>query len=88
MGVRNILMNFEEQAGKKCTVTFMSNGGREKELYIENCRCIKNCDDNYIILGVFGMDIKISGAPLLLENFGVNGVKITGNIHSLSFEEC
>lgn len=82
-----MLLNFEEQEGKRCVVTFSAYGGGNRELCVENCRCIKNCDDNIIVLGVYGMDIEISGTPLMLENFGVGGVRITGNIHSLVFQE-
>lgn len=89
MSVRERLTALEELAAKKSTVTFSTDGGLRNggELCIENCRCIKELDDNFIVLSVYGMDIRVSGAPLCLENFGVGSVKITGYIHSLTFEE-
>ncbi|MCH5205473.1 MAG: YabP/YqfC family sporulation protein [Oscillospiraceae bacterium] len=89
MGIREKLIEFEELSQKKCTVTLVTDGGLRNgaELCVENCRCVKNCDDNFIVLSVFGMDIHVSGAPLVFENFGIGGVKITGKIHSLTFEE-
>lgn len=80
-------MNFEEREGRKCVVTFSACGGKNKELYVENCRCIRSCGDEIIVLGVYGMDIEVTGTPLALENFGVGGVRITGDIHSLIFKE-
>lgn len=89
MGVREKLIALEELAARKSTVTFSTDGGLRNgaELCVENCRCIKELDDNFIVLSVYGMDIRVSGAPLCLENFGVGSVKITGYIHSLTFEE-
>ncbi len=89
MGLKNSLLQFEEQASKQCTITLVSKNGYRggAELFVENCKCVKSCDGNFIALSVFGMDIKVVGEPLVLENFGVNGVKISGVIHSLSFDE-
>lgn len=90
MGVRDKLIEFEENTGRKCTVTLTTNGGLSAgaELIVENCRSVKGCDDNFIVLSVYGMDIHVSGTPLIFENFGIGSVKITGKIHSLTFEEC
>lgn len=89
MGIRDRLIEMEEQSQKKCTVTITTDGGLQNgsEIRVENCRCVKNCDDNFVLLSVYGMDINISGCPLVLENFGVGSVRITGKIHSLTFEE-
>lgn len=89
MGVRERLIAIEELAARKSTITFSLDGGLKNgaELCIENCRCVKELDDNFIVLSVCGADIRISGTPLRLENFGVGSVKITGFIHSLTFEE-
>lgn len=87
MGVREKLIEFEESQGKRCTVTLTTENGKTTELSIENCRCVKSCDDNFIVLSVYGMDIRVTGAPLELNNFGVGSVRITGKIHSLSFDE-
>lgn len=89
MGVREKLIALEELTARKSTVTVSTDGGLRNgaEICVENCRCIKELDDNFIVLSVYGMDIRVSGTPLCLENFGVGSVKITGFIHSLTFEE-
>lgn len=89
MGLREKLIEFEENASRQCNVTLCVDGGIKNgaELCVENCRCVKQCDDNLIVLSVFGMDIHVVGAPLVFENFGVGSVRITGKIHSLTFEE-
>ncbi|MDE6728037.1 MAG: YabP/YqfC family sporulation protein [Oscillospiraceae bacterium] len=89
MGVREKLIALEELAARKCTVTFSTDGSLKNgaELCVDNCRCIKELDDNFIVMSVSGMDIRVSGTPLTLQNFGVGSVKITGQIHSLTFEE-
>lgn len=87
MGLRAKLINLEEQAARECTVTIKIVGGKEREMYVENCKKIASCDDDFITLGVFGANIRISGVPLILENFGVNGVKISGKITSVELEE-
>lgn len=89
MGIREKLIELEEQAQKKFTVTITADGRSpgNSEVRVENCRCVKSCDENFVELSVYGMNINISGTPLMLENFGVGSVKITGRIHSISFDE-
>ena len=89
MGIREKLIELEEQTQKKCTVTITTDGRspEKTEVRVENCRCVKSCDENFVILSVYGFDVNISGTPLTLENFGVGSVKITGRIHSLTFDE-
>lgn len=87
MGLRSKLINLEEQAARECTVTLKLIGGKEREMYVENCKKIVSCDDDFITLGVCGANIRICGSPLILENFGVNGVKISGKIGSVELEE-
>lgn len=89
MSVREKLIALEELVARKCTISFSTDGGIKNgaELCVENCRCIKELDDNFIVLSVCGMDIRVAGTPLVLQNFGVGSVKITGIIHSLTFEE-
>lgn len=89
MGIREKLIELEELASRKCTITITTDGGLQNgsEIRVDNCRCVKSCDDNFVILSVYGMDIQISGAPLILENFGVGSVRVTGKIHSLTFDE-
>lgn len=89
MGLREKLIEYEENTGKKCTVTLTTDGtpNAGTELVVENCRCVKSCDDNFIVLSVYGMDIRVSGTPLTINNFGIGSIMITGKIHSLTFEE-
>lgn len=88
MGIKERLIEIEELASRKFTVTLTADGSQKDfELRIDNCRCVKNCDDNFVVLSVYGMDIHISGTPLVLENFGAGSVCVTGKIHSLTFEE-
>ena len=79
-------MNIKERAAvlddlphRHSTITIRDG----REIYVENCRCVCGCDDNFI----YGMNIRISGTPLILESFGAEGVKISGRIHSITMEE-
>lgn len=86
MGVRERLIEYEEMAGRKFSITMTADSGKNAELTVENCRSVKSCDDNFIVLSVYGMDIRVSGTPLIIDNFGIGSIKITGKIHSLTFE--
>ena len=83
MNVKDKLIAIEAAAARHSTITLHDAG----ELYVENCTCVKSCDDSFITLCVYGMDITVAGTPLVLESFGVDGVKVTGKIHSLTLEE-
>ena len=87
MSLRDKIIGLEEQAARDCTITVQIHGGREREIFVENCRKIISCDDEFITLGIIGANIRVSGVPLILENFGVNGVKISGKIASIEFTE-
>ncbi|MBP1563875.1 MAG: YabP/YqfC family sporulation protein [Oscillospiraceae bacterium] len=87
MSLRDRIIGLEELAARDCTITVQIHGGREREMYIENCRKIISCDDDFITLGIVGAQIRVSGVPLILENFGVGGVKISGKISAVEFEE-
>ncbi|MBQ9948338.1 MAG: YabP/YqfC family sporulation protein [Oscillospiraceae bacterium] len=82
MGIKDTLIRLGEYRGEAQTLIF---GNRE--LCIENCRCITACDENLAVLRMEGIDIRVTGTELMLENFGAYGVKLTGRIHSLTFEE-
>jgi len=88
MGIRERLIEYEETTARKFSITLTAEKGSSAELLVENCRCVKSCDDNFIVLSVSGMDIRVSGTPLVIDNFGIGSIKITGKIHSLTFEEC
>lgn len=82
------LIALEELSSRECVITVKLCGNLSTaEIYVENCRKVLSCDDEFITLGVCGADVRISGTPLMLENFGVGGVKITGNISSVDFSE-
>lgn len=82
------LIMLDELSTRECVITIKLSGKPDKaEIYVENCRKVLSCDDEFITLGVCGADIRISGTPLMLENFGVGGVKITGKIASVDISE-
>lgn len=87
MRLRDKIIGLEEQAARDCTITVQIHGGREREIFVENCRKVISCDDEFITLGIIGANIRVSGVPLILENFGVGGVKISGKISSIEFAE-
>ena len=82
------LIALDELSYRECVITIKLGKGRENaELYVENCRKVLSCDSEFITLKAGGADIRVLGAPLALENFGVEGVKITGKIASVDFSE-
>ncbi|MCH5196942.1 MAG: YabP/YqfC family sporulation protein [Oscillospiraceae bacterium] len=82
------LIELDELSSRECVITVKLNGNTDNaEIYVENCRKVLSCDNEFITLGVCGADIRVSGTPLTLENFGVGGVKITGKISSLDFSD-
>jgi hypothetical protein len=81
MGLKEILLQLGEYTGEPC-ITLLS----DSELCAENCRSIKACDENLVVLCMKGQDVRVVGTSLTLENFGAYGVKITGSIHSLTIE--
>ena len=87
MSLRDKIIGLEEQAARDCTITVQLHGGKDREIFVENCRKVISCDDEFITLGIFGANVRVSGVPLILENFGVGGVKISGKITSIEFAE-
>lgn len=87
MSLRDKIIGLEEQAARDCTITVQLHSGKDREIFVENCRKIISCDDEFITLGIFGANVRVSGVPLILENFGVGGVKISGKITSIEFAE-
>lgn len=87
MSLRDKIIGLEEQAARDCTITVQLHGGKDREIFVENCRKVISCDDEFITLGIFGANVRVSGVPLILENFGVGGVKISGKITSIEFTE-
>lgn len=83
MNIKEKIFTLDDMPHRHSTITIRDGC----EIYVENCRCVRGCDDNFITLSVYGMDIRISGTPLILESFGAEGIKISGKIHSLTMEE-
>lgn len=83
MNIKERVTALDDLPHRHSTITIRDG----REIYVENCRCVCGCDDNFITLSVYGMKIKVSGTPLILESFGSEGVKISGKIHSLTMEE-
>ena len=83
MGIKEKMIYLGEMGERRSTIT-LRNG---TELLVENCRGVSSFDDNFITLSVYGLQVTISGTPLMFESFGVDGVRITGKIHSLTLEE-
>lgn len=82
------LVALDELSTRECVITIRINSTSDmSEIYVENCRKVLSCDEEFITLGVCKTDIRISGTPLVLENFGVGGVKITGKISSVDFSD-
>lgn len=82
------LIALDELSSRECVITIKLGGNPDKaEIYVENCRKVLSCDNEFITLGVCGADVRISGTPLVLENFGIGGVKITGKISSVDFSD-
>ncbi len=82
MGIKEKLIRLGDRLGEP-QITLRGNS----ELYAENCRCITACDENTAILRTSAQDIRIVGTNLTLENYGAYGVKLTGQIYSLTLEE-
>ena len=83
MSIKDKMISLGEAAARHSTIT-LRNGN---ELLIENCLGVSGCDDSFITLKVYGLSVTVAGAPLMLESFGAEGVRITGRIHSLTLEE-
>lgn len=81
------LIELEEFSTRECVITIRIKEKEQAEIYAENCRKIISCDNEFITLGICGAEVRISGTPLILENFGINGVKITGKICSVDFSQ-
>lgn len=83
MGIKDRLIALGDLPQQRSTITLHGM----TELLVENCLGVSGCDEDFITLAVYGARVTVSGTPLMLESFGMDGVKITGRIHSLSFEE-
>lgn len=78
------LVALDDFSMRESVITIRMNSGSDKsEIYVENCRKVLSCDEEFITLCVCKTNVRISGTPLVLENFGVGGVKITGKISSV-----
>ena len=82
MGIKETLIRLSETPSE-ALISITGN----KEICADNCRCVTACDENLAVLRMKGFDLHIVGTQLTLENFGAFGVRLTGSIHSLTFEE-
>ncbi|MGN0688435.1 MAG: YabP/YqfC family sporulation protein [Oscillospiraceae bacterium] len=82
MGIKETLIKFSE-APAEANVAITGN----TVLRAENCICITACDENIVELRLKDLSLRIIGSGLVLENYGAYGVKLTGVIHSLTYEE-
>lgn len=83
MGIKDKLIALGDLPQQRSVMTLRGM----TELLVENCLGVSGYDEDFITLSVYGSRVTVSGTPLMLESFGMDGVKITGKIHSLSFEE-
>lgn len=88
MGVKNGLIGLEDRISGECTITLVLNPNGNTELFAENIRSVLHCDENFLTLRAYGSEIRISGAPLIFDTFGAQGIRISGKIRSLSLEDC
>ena len=82
MGLKETLIKLSEMPSE----ALISIKG-SKELCADSCRCVTAYDENLAVLRMKDFDLRVVGSGLVLENFGAFGVKLTGSIHSLTFEE-
>ena len=82
MGIRETLIKLSESPSEA-----LINITGTRELCVENCRSITAYDENLTVLRLKETDLRIVGSDLTLENYGAYGVRITGSLHSLTFEE-
>lgn len=59
----------------------------DTELYAQNCLGITHCDENIVEFENYRRKITVTGTGLIIENYGASGLKIIGNLHSLTMEE-
>ena len=83
MGIKETLIKLGEMP-KEPHISIEGN----RLLCVEECRCITACDEDLAVLRVKGFDIRVVGSGLVLESYGAFGVRLTGSIHSLTFDEC
>ena len=83
MGIKESLIKLGDADDRHWQLTLSDSG----ILHIDNCLNIRNCDENYIILTMYDRHITVTGTELTLESYGGRGVRICGNIHSISAEE-
>ena len=82
MGIKETLIRLSEMPSE----SLISISGNNV-LHAENCCCVTAYDDDLAVLRMKDFDLRVIGTALVLENYGAYGVKLTGNIHSLTFEE-
>ena len=90
MGIKEALISLGELPWQHSVITLRDG----QELCVENCTAVVSCTDSceksgeiVIRIRCAGQErlLRICGGELMLESFGTYGVRILGNIETLSF---
>ena len=86
MGIKQSLISLGKLPYRHSVIT-MRDG---KELTAENCTAVASCSDSRersgeIVLRIQDRLLRVCGDNLLLESFGAYGVRICGDIQTVSF---
>ena len=88
MGLKQSLISLGELPYQHSVITIRDNS----ELTAENCTAVVSCSDSReksgeIVLKLADRLLRVCGGELQLESFGAYGVRILGDIRSVSFVE-
>lgn len=88
MGIKQSLISLGELPYRHSAVTIRDN----EELTAENCTAVISCSDSRekageIVLKLPERLLRVCGENLRLESFGAYGVRILGEIQTVSFVE-
>ncbi len=83
MGIKESLIRLGDADSAKWQLTFIEGS----TLYLNNCRSIKSCDENYIVLQTAGGCLQLTGTDLVIEGYNGRGVMVSGSIHSITLED-
>lgn len=83
MGIKERLIRLGDIPVEHCELRLIDDA----ELYAQNCLGITHCDENIIEFENYQRRVVVTGTELVIENYGVMGLKIIGKIHSVTMEE-
>lgn len=78
----NPLKNLAEST-QTCGIELFGN----KRVLVFDCKCVVDYCEDYIVLNLGNLYLKIRGAELVLSSFSYGQTDITGEIVSLEFEK-